>query len=487
MTPLLGFTPDAPTTTPGIIIDCSAFIPSSSGMRAAPSAASQGAAALSAACRGAITVQGLDGSTAIVVGATDKLYTLSGTTYTDRSRAGSPAYALGTDVRWSFAQFGNDTYASATGIVIQKRTAMSGSFADVSGAPQAKILAPMLTSGGGFLFAFNTNATTDTWKCSAVNNADDWTVNPTVTLCNTGRLVEENGAITAAAQLGNDLMVAYKDKSICVGTFVGGAAVWQFRSIPGVGCVGQDAIVSTGTLHYFIGRDNIYLFDGSRPVPIGDGQVRQWFLDNSNAANRFACQLSYERENNLIRFYFPSGTSTTPDKCLVYQLKTQQWGRDDRSIEAVFSYTTPSTLISGLTGTIGALTGTISGLAGGTGTRVTAVFDTAHVLKLLSGVAGASYFTLHDIGDDTAVVYCDGLTLRYMQSPTSATINGFTSMATGGVPRTGATQSAYDVPAQALNRFRLRQTARWHQLQPNFVGDVEVTHYDPHVQQIGVR
>lgn len=489
MTPLLGFTPDAPTTTPGIIVDCSQFIPYESGMKAAPSAVAQGASALANATRGAATVKGLDGSTAVIVGTTAALYTLAGTTFTDRSRAGSPAYALGTDVRWSIAQFGNDTYASNTGNVIQKRTAMANAFADVSGSPQAKIIVSMLTSSGGFLFAFNTNATTDTWKNSALNDPTDWTVNPNVTLCNTGRLLGQNGPISAADQLGNDTIIAYKNRSIYVGTFVGGAAVWQFREIPGAGCIGQDALVSTGTLHYFVGEDNIYLFDGARPIPIATGQVRQWFLDNSNPNYRYACQLKYDRDADLLWLFFPglTATSGTCDKCLVYHLGTKQWGRADRTIETAFVFATPSTNIDSLTGTIDALSGSIDSLAGGAGTRVVAVFDSAHTMQLLNGTPGTSYFVPNDIGDDTQVTRLTSVTLRYMQTPASATLNGYTSMATGGTPDAGTTQSAFDVPSNGLNRFPLRQTARFHRVQINLVGAAKVVGLQSELAPAGVR
>ncbi|TAL42096.1 MAG: hypothetical protein EPN91_09225, partial [Salinibacterium sp.] len=316
MTPILGFTPDAPPATPGILRDCSQFIPYESGMRAANSAVAQGSSARSNETRGAITITKLDGTRRVFAGTTAKLEELSGTTWTDRSRAGAPAYALGATSWWSFAQFGDNTYATNLDTVVQKSS--TGAFADVATAPKARILKAVVTTSGGFLFAFNTidgtfGTSQDRWWCSALNDGDTWTVNPSVSLCNTGRLLGAEGAIVAAEKLGNDRIVAYKDKSLYVGSFVGPPAVWSFQEYPAVGCVGLNAVVDLGTVHIFVGRDNIWMFDGARPVPIAEGQVRQWFLNNRSSDNAYLTQIVFDRLNRLIYIFFPSAGSSVCD------------------------------------------------------------------------------------------------------------------------------------------------------------------------------
>ena len=480
MTPLLGFTPDAPTTAEGIILDCSDWIPFEAGMKAAPSATAQGASAVAAATRGAATVTKLDGSRRVFAGTTAKLYELSGTTFTDRTRAVGGDYALGAGVRWSFVQFGDTTYASNIDTVVQKST--TGAFADLATAPKAKILESLVTSGGGFVFAFNTidagfGTSPDRWWCTSLNDGDVYTVNPSVTQANSGRLLGAEGPITAAKKLGSDMIVAYKDRSIYVGRYVGPPVVWQFTEIPSVGCVGPDAIVDIGTAHIFVGQDNIYLFDGTRPISIADGRVRQWFQDNCSVDYKAYTQVVFDRDQQLIGINFArtgSGDGSL-DTSLVYHIATKQWGRADRRAETFFVYNAPSVTYDTLTGTYDTQTGSYDSVAAGA--RVLAYFDTSHVLQLMTGTPGSSYFTLHDIGDDTLVSRLEEVTLRYMTTPTTASISAFSSMATGGVPSVGPTQSAYDVPANGKNKFQLRQTARWHRTQYNFTGPCEVVGY----------
>lgn len=478
MTPLLGFTPDAPTTQDGIIVDCSQWIPYESGMKAAPSAIAQGASALPAVAVGAATIKRLDGTLRVFVGTPSKLYDLSGTTFTDQSRAGS--YTVSAGVFWSFAQFGDSSYASNIDTVIQKST--TSTFADVATAPKAKVIESVLTSGGGFVFAFNTidagfGTSPDRWWCSALNNGDDWSVNPSVSLSNSGRLLGAEGPITAAKKFGADRIVAYKDRSIYVGTFVGAPAVWQFTEIPDVGCVGMNAIVNIGTAHVFVGQDNIYEFDGARPASIADGQVRQWFLDNCSVDFRSFTQLVFDRDAKLVWIFFPSAASSSgiPDKVLVYHLVTKQWGRADVSVETAFIYTTPTTSFDALVGTFDAQTGSFDTVS--IGARLMAYFDTTNTLRILSGAPSDSSFTLHDIGDDDVVSLFSEVDLRYMTTPTSANISLFYSMATGGVPLIGPTQSAYDLPGIGLNKFKFKQTARWHRSQFNFTGACRVSGY----------
>lgn len=80
------------------------------------------------------------------------------------------------------------------------------------------------------------------------------------------------------------------------------------------------------------------------PVPIG-APVRRWFFDHSNPTFLYKTLSYYDRANDLVYFYYVSKKSNdTLDACLLYNTKTQQWGRANRSITAVLDY-----ISSGLT------------------------------------------------------------------------------------------------------------------------------------------
>jgi hypothetical protein len=474
---LLGFAPDKPTTDPGIVVDCTHWVPYESGMRAAESATSY-SDALAAECLGAATLTLLDSSRRVFAGTSTKLYELSGTSWTDVAAAGN--YSLGSASRWTFTQFGDRSLASNIDTTIQSSNG-SGAFAAVSGAPKARVVESVLSSGGGFVLAFDTIDGTygtrpDAWWCCAVNDPTSWT--PSVPAqCATGRLLGYEGKITAARKFGGDRIVAYKAQSLYVGQYVGPPGVWSWTELPGYGCVGADAVANLGTAHFVVGEDDIYIFDGVRAIPVAK-DVRQWFIDNSSGTYRYRTIVVHDRDADLVRVFFPSsGTSTgAPDTCLVYHLRTQQWGRDDMTIEAALIFNTPTT-------TFDADSGTFDGGASGIfdeippGNKIIAVFNSSHILQTLDGDPGSSSFTLHDIGDDSQVSRVTEARLRYMTQPTTASISAFYSMATGGSVTTGPTQSAYDVPANGSNVFPIRQTGRWHRLKFNFTGTCKVVGY----------
>jgi len=487
MNPIQGFTPDAPTTTPGILLDCTNLIPYESGMRAAPGAASY-SSALAASCRGGATLTKIAGTRRVFAGTSTKIYELSGTSWTSVARAGD--YTLGATTEWSFTQFGDTSVASNIDTEIQSSS--SGAFANIATAPKAKIVEAVYSSGGGFVMAFNSIDGTygtqeDRWWCSGLNDVTNWT--PSVaSQCNTGRLLGGTGPITTAKQLGSDRVVAYKAGSIYVGTYVGPPTVWAWQEIPIYGAAGLNSVADLGTAHFVVGQEEIYLFDGARPIQVASGKVRQWFLDNSSATYRYKTQVRYDRIADLVWiFYVGSGSSTgTLDKVLVYHLKTGQWGKADRTVETTMIFNTPADTFDGASGvTFDADTGVFDSVS--PGSNIIAVFNPSHVLQTLNSTPDPSDFTLHDIGDDTLVSRLTRARLQYMAKPSSAAMSAFYSMATGGNQGVGDMQSAYDVPANGDNVFPLRQTARWHRLKFSFTGACKVSGYDVPLMPAGTR
>lgn len=253
MTPLLGFSPDVEPTTPGAIMECQNFIPDPKGMRAAPSAADAGLSALAAACRGSAVTRNLTGNSRLFAGTSSNVYELGGTTWSSVSSG----HSLGSDDVWRFVSFGNDALAVCSSVGLLRST--GASFSAVAGAPSAKAIA----AAQGFVMLLNHGTTPDGWKCSALYDVTDWT--PSIsTQSNEGRLIEGQGAIASGLRMG-DTVVAYKERGIFVGIYVGGDAVWQWTMPVGdVGCVGVEAVADTPRGHVFVGSDNVYLFDGHR-------------------------------------------------------------------------------------------------------------------------------------------------------------------------------------------------------------------------------
>lgn len=481
MIPLLGFAPDADPTTPGVITDCTNFIPYLTGMEGAPTAVTPASTpALASECYGAAVTQNLAGTRRIFAGAATKIYELSGGAWGDVSRAA--AYTTGGDNRWMFAQFGDATLATNRADVIQRST--SAAFADVATAPKAEII----FSVGSQVMALNVNdgaEKTDGWHCCALFDDTDWTESVT-TQSASGRLVATPGAITAGARLG-EYAVAYKSKAIFLGQYVGAPAVWDWIQVPGgdSGCVGKEALCDLGGVHFVVGEDNFYIFDGTRPTPIADNAVRQWFYDNSNPQYRYRTKCVFDRQTNRVWVFFPGTGSTVCNEALVYHVLSKKWGRATLTVQAVLNYTAPGLTIADLS----TLSATIDGLpdisydsqfwlSGG---QALSAFNASHQLQLLTGASASSSFTTGDVGDDDAVSLLTQIRLRYAQAPSTASVTVSGMMTSGGSYAAGASGNVND------GKFDVLQARRWHKARFEFTGPVQVTAMNAKIKAAGQR
>jgi len=480
MTPLTGFAPDADITTPGLVADCINMVPYINGMEGAPSPITPAATpALAAACQGAAVITKLDDTRRVIAGTQTKIYELSGGAWADRSRA--TPYNGGVDSRWSLAQFGDATLATNRADVIQRSS--GAGFSDVSGAPRAEIL----FSVGAFVMALNLNdgvEKPDGWACCAAYDDTSWTPSIT-TQATSGRLVGTAGRLTAGARLG-EYAIAYKSRSIYIGRYVGAPAVWEWLQVAGgdAGCVGKEALCDIGGAHLFVGEDNIWVFDGTRPQPIADGTVRNWFFTNSDPAYRYKTACVYDRQTNLAWIFYPSSGSIL-DQALVYHVPTRKWGRVSLGVQAVLNYVSAASTIDGMA----SLAATMDSLPGIpfdsqywlSGGKALSVFNASAQLQMMTGASGASGFTTGSNGDDAAVTSLSRVRLRFERAPTSATASASAQMTSGAGFINTATGPITD------GKFDLRQTARWHRATFSLTGPVRVTHMDAEIQPAGLR
>lgn len=477
MTPLVGFAPDMDPTTPGVLTACTNVIPFEGGLRGAPVAASVGAAALAAACRGVTATSDLSGNRRLIAGTSTKLYEQNGATWTDRARVGN--YTLGTDDRWSFIQFANATLAATPSAPLQR--SVSGAFADIAGAPSAKII----EAAQGFAVAFNTSANADTWYCSAYLDDTNWTLSVS-NQCVTGRLIGGSGPINAARRFGDNL-VAYKSGTMFVGTYVGAPEVWRWSQVStDVGCVGQDAVVDTALGHVFVGKDNVYLFDGTTPRPLATGTIRKWLFDDMSGTYQYKATCLWDRANYRVWIYYPAaGGDGTLNRCAVYHLLTQRWGLAHSTVQAVVNYTSPTFTYDGGVSNVSTYDSGPSvpydSLFWISGAMTPGVVNSSNVLSTLSGACVSASFTTGDMGDDEGYRTCKALRVRYTAKPTTSTATGYTKDAEGDAVVAGTSNAMTD------GRHNLRQTARWHRFQVDQTGDFQVTAVRPEFIERGRR
>jgi hypothetical protein len=479
----LGFAPDADVTTPGVLTDCTNIVPTDKGVAGAPTAveAITGLAALAFQARGAALGVDTAGIRRVFAGAQTRLYELLAGAWTDRSRAGN--YTGSSESRWLFAQFGNLMLATDNAAPIQSSS--SGAFADTATAPTARII----VSAKDFVLAFDTIDGTfgdrpDAWWCSAYQNAALWTPSVT-TQATTGRLVGVPGPITAAAMLG-EYCVAYKERGAYLGQYDGPPVAWSWRPIADeFGCVGPEAVADIGGSHVVVGPDDIWRFDGTRPVSIAAGAVRDWFRANASQPYAYRTIVYADRPAKRVWIFFASNDSAdgTPDRALVWHWASGKWGLVQLSIETVLRFVTPGTTWDTMPGSWDALPMVPwDSPTWQAGSQAMAIFNTSHQLRTLIGQSVTSGFVTGDFGDHWRSSFLRRVGMQFARRPAWAGVTGHSREAQGDTPF-----AVRDSAALSDNSFDLLQDARWHRLAFTFEGDHETLAGEPDLLMTGKR
>lgn len=483
----LGYAPDLPSFTPGVLTSCAAMIPSLKGMKGAPSPQNTQLPVLATACKGAAVLRKLDNSTRFIAGTSTDLFEASTSTWTERTRTSGGDYSLGTETRWRFAIFGDVVYAAAKTEILQSSS--SGEFSNVAfNAP--KVAAIDIVNN--FVIAVDVNDQGGIYDSAdrphgwwAARNAANWT--PSIANeAYTGDLKSTPGKCRAVRRFGQAAVI-YKDRSMYLLTYVGQSG-WEATLIPGeAGAMSQEVVVDIGTpenpIHLFMGVDDFYRFDGARPISIGS-PLSKTVLRELNMNFSYSCQALHDRVEKNVYFYYPVSSSVNPDKCVVYNYQTGMWGRDDRQIEAVIEY-----IQAGVTyDELGNFYSTYQDLPNQSydtafwfaGRPSPAVINTSNLVQTLDGPSVNSSMVTGDYGADEYVSLISRAQPLFTTKPSQATLRNYYRDNLGSALTIDQVTSM-----DSKGRFDFLRSANWHRLQFEFSGDVETGAMGVFIQEDG--
>ena len=326
---LKGFQPDIKSDDEGVLMFGSSILPTRNGYSIIPNYPVSGSTFTGGTAISMASVQFLDETSRIFLSTNSQIYMSSAfVSWTNVGR--STAYATATaSLPWAFAQFEDATLAAQKSNVLQRRTA-TGNFADVSGAPSAAYLEIV----NQFAFVANTATSSSQWICSALGNPTDWAPSVT-TQCATGQLTSAPGPITGMKRLGDNIVI-YKEHAIFLGRYVGPQSnTWAFEKIPGsIGCIANGSIIDIGYAHLFIGRNDFYIFDGTRPIAL-NAPCREHIMQigslSLNWARRKLIQSAVDEGKKIAYWFYPIGFTTEERSytvCLNYERTNNReaWG-----------------------------------------------------------------------------------------------------------------------------------------------------------------
>jgi hypothetical protein len=240
--------------------------------------------------------------------------------------------------------------------------------------------------------------------------------------------------------------------------------------------VSAEAVADVGTpeepRHIFMGFDDFYEFNGGRPKPIGQGWVKETVFNELNKTYMERAMALHDRANSIVYFFYPSGSNNNPDSCVVYNYKTQRWGRADRSVESVLEYISVGLSYDDLGSSYATYDDLPSISYDSTiwtaGYPIPAIFDTSHNLKSLDGPSASSGFVLGDLGADEKFTTVTRVRPRFITAPTSASMIHRYRNNLGDSLTNGATTSLSN------GKFDVKRSARWHRPEFSWTDPVEL-------------
>lgn len=317
---MIDYRPDDDPTNPGILTVITNLIPTSRGTyRNKAGSAETGYTTLGGTCVGAALLKSSDGTLRLIAATATaiKEASTSGSTWNDESRTTGGAYSSAGS--WDFAQYGTVALAASYENVLQASVGGYGaSFENVTGSPQGK----HIVVNNNRVILFNTQGYTgsgqDGWAASDIGDYTVWTPAASNNAAQ-GRLIS-SGPITAAASLGG-LLIAWKLSEMWIGTDYGPPDQILWQRVPGgrFGCISKYAWVGIDAGIIFVGPNDIWFYDGSRPRSIAEG-VRNEFFRSSTLPT--GINLQHDEISKNVIFYRNDNSNNW-----VYNYVSGKWGR----------------------------------------------------------------------------------------------------------------------------------------------------------------
>jgi hypothetical protein len=126
-----------------------------------------------------------------------------------------------------------------------------------------------------------------------------------------------------------DFFIVYALDQIFAMQYIGGTLVFATRSIAKEKGLWKKHLLATiGNAHFFMSRDNFYVFDGTQPTPIGEGIKYDVFasINKSQISKAFVFPVTEEGE---VWFVLPTGVSGYPNLACIYNYRNGSWTFED--------------------------------------------------------------------------------------------------------------------------------------------------------------
>lgn len=245
----------------------------------------------------------------------------------------TPAFTGGLGDRWSFAAWGNVILASNGKEKIQKFVSpyAAGDLADMTADANCPV-AHVVRVFQRHVFALGDTTNTFRVSWSDIDDYTDWTA---IAANDAGSvdLYESKTPVVGGDTL-RTIFVVYTGSQIHTFQYVGGTYVFA-RNIAdySTGLYSRDLLVSTEYAQFFMSPTNFCAFDGSKPVPIGQGIRKEVYAGIAHAISSHSASIDYAfafhaRNKGEVWFCVPVNQAY-PDLAVIYNYWNGAWSLED--------------------------------------------------------------------------------------------------------------------------------------------------------------
>lgn len=134
-----------------------------------------------------------------------------------------------------------------------------------------------------------------------------------------------------AAGLQTADVAIFMDSAIYWGSYIGGAAIFNFQVAQGAtGCRVPRSIVTNRGMAYYLGSQGWESFDGTNPHPIGQNKIDKWFYDDpDDGVDPNFLQLTQgtvdPNGKNIFWSYCGPDSGGTPNRILIYNFSLDRF------------------------------------------------------------------------------------------------------------------------------------------------------------------
>lgn len=366
--------------------------------------------ALTATCQGAVTMEDNDGNNYTFAGDATKLYSISGVTVTDESKA--LGYTSNSEF-WNFVKWNDQVIAAKWGDAPQVLSLGGSTFADLGGTPpQARTIAVVRD----FVVTGNTfdgtdGAVTNRVWWSGFQDETEWT--PGTNQCDRQNLEGPGGRVQAI--VGGEYGIVIMEGSIWRMDYVGTPLVFEFNEIePGRGTPSPQSVVKQGADVYYLGQDGFYVLkNGTTSESIGAGRVDTYFYDCINTGYFQNVIGAVDQVRSLIVWAFPCENSTDglPTKLIIYNYKYNKWSTAEMDLQYLYSGATTTLTLEELDayGTLDTLEASLDDAIWQGGALQLSAFSDDNKLSYFTGSTKAGVIETGEFFDDNKLTYINSV------------------------------------------------------------------------------